>query len=159
MKGVRTRSNVARFGADFPAARSMRQLVDMSGGVRRFTDLRAWQTCDAYKKAVYGICGQPPLANDWKLREQLVEFVRGPCAHIAEGFGRFNPPDNARFVVMARASLMESQNHLGDLVDPGYISEAEPRSRTSNPTPEPRTLNPELGTEREHELRSENPEV
>ena len=50
---------------------------------------------------------------------------RGPCAHIAEGFGHFNPPDNARFVVIARASLMESQNHLGDLVDRGYISEAE----------------------------------
>ena len=26
---------------------------------------------------------------------------------------------------MARASLRESQNHLGDLVDRGYISEAE----------------------------------
>ena len=51
--------------------------------------------------------------------------VRGPCAHVAEGFGRFNPPDNARFVVMARASLMESQNHLGDLVDRGYITEGE----------------------------------
>ena len=29
----------------------------------------------------------------------------------------------ARFVVMARASLMESQNHLIDAVDRGYITE------------------------------------
>jgi len=100
-------------------------LPDMGRGVKRFKDLRAWQACDAYKKAVYQLCEQPPLANDWKLKEQLVDSVRGPCAHIAEGFGRFSPPDNARFVVIARASLMESQNHLGDLVDRGYISESE----------------------------------
>jgi hypothetical protein len=40
-------------------------------------------------------------------------------------FGRFSPPDFARFVVIARASLMESQNHLIDLVDRGYATEAE----------------------------------
>jgi four helix bundle protein len=42
---------------------------------------------------------------------------------IAEGFGRFNPADFARFVVMARSSLMESQNHLRDAVDKRYITE------------------------------------
>ena len=44
-------------------------------------------------------------------------------AHIAEGFGRFNPPDFARFTVIARSSLMESQNHLRDAVDKRYITE------------------------------------
>ena len=98
---------------------------DMGRGVNRFTKLRAWQACDIYKKAVYRLCEQPPLAQDWKRRDQLEGSVRGPCAHVAGGFRRFNPPDNARFVVMARASLMESQNHLSDLVDRGYIAEAE----------------------------------
>jgi hypothetical protein len=42
---------------------------------------------------------------------------------MAEGFGRFNPPDFAQFCVYARASLMESQNHLIDAVDKGYITE------------------------------------
>ena len=92
-------------------------------GVRRFTNLRAWQACDLYKKAVYEICEQPPLANDWKLRGQLEDSVRGPAAHVAEGDGRFSPPDFARFVVIARSSLMESQNHLLDLVDKRYIDE------------------------------------
>ena len=41
---------------------------------------------------------------------------------MAEGFGRFNPADFARFLVMARASVMESQNHLRDAVDKGYIT-------------------------------------
>lgn len=89
----------------------------MGKGVDRFTNLRAWQACDAYKKAVYRLCLDPPLARDWTRREQLEESVAGPPAHIAEGFGRFNPPDFARFMVIARSSLMESQNHLRDAVD------------------------------------------
>jgi len=97
----------------------------MAGGVDRFTDLRAWRACDVYKKAVYRVCERPPLAHDWKRRGQLEEAVRGPGAHIAEGFGRFSPPDFARFAVMARASLMESQNHLFDLVDCGHIDEQQ----------------------------------
>jgi four helix bundle protein len=96
----------------------------MSHGVRRFTQLRAWQTCVAYKKAVYAICGVGPLATNFKKRTQLEDSVAGPPGHIAEGFGRFNPADFARFVVIARSSLMESQNHLLDLVDSRYIDEA-----------------------------------
>ena len=68
---------------------------------------------------------EPPLEKDRKRRDQLEDSVRGPGAHVAEGFGRFSPPDFARFVVMARASLMESQNHLLDLVDRGHISEEQ----------------------------------
>lgn len=44
-------------------------------------------------------------------------------SNIAEGFGRFSPPDFARFVVIARASLIESQNHLRDAVDREHITE------------------------------------
>ena len=92
-------------------------------GVRRFTELRAWQACDAYKKAVYRLCSNGPLSGDWSRRRQLEESVSGPPAHVAEGFGRFNPADFARFLVLARSSLMESQNHLRDAVDKVYITE------------------------------------
>jgi len=92
-------------------------------GVRRFTDLRAWQACVTYTRAVYRLCEGEPIASDWKRRGQLEDSVWGPPGHVAEGFGRFNPLDFARFVVMARASLMESQNHLLDFVDRGYITE------------------------------------
>jgi four helix bundle protein len=94
------------------------------GGVRRFTDLRAWQACDRYKKAVYRLCDESPIASDWNRRKQLEQSVAGPPAHLAEGFGRFSPPDFARFAVIARSSLMESQNHLRDAVDKSYITEA-----------------------------------
>jgi four helix bundle protein len=60
---------------------------------------------------------------DKRLRDQLEDSVAGPPAHIAEGYGRFNPLDFARFTVIARSSLMESQNHLLDAVDRGHITE------------------------------------
>jgi len=66
-------------------------------GVRRFTDLRAWQACDIYKKAIYKLIDSGVYGNDWKRRTQIEESVAGPPDHIAEGFGRFNPPDFARF--------------------------------------------------------------
>jgi four helix bundle protein len=94
-------------------------------GVQRFTDLRAWQTCVTYKRAIYQIVFDSPLARDWKRRDQLEKSVAGPPSHVAEGFGRFNPPDFAKFLVTARASLMESQDHLIDAVDKGYITEPD----------------------------------
>jgi four helix bundle protein len=103
--------------------RGTRRAHSKAVGVRRFTDLRAWQACNAYKNAVYRLCEQGALSTDWKRRGQLEDSVSGPPAHIAEGFGRFNPADFARFVVMARSSLMESQNHLRDAVDRRYVSE------------------------------------
>jgi four helix bundle protein len=92
-------------------------------GVRRFTDLRAWQACDVYKKAIYKLIDNGVYGNDWKRRIQIEESVSSPPDHIAEGFGRFNPPDFARFTVMARSSLMESQSQLRDAVDKRYIPE------------------------------------
>jgi four helix bundle protein len=92
-------------------------------GVHRFTELRAWQACDVYKKAIYRLCSTVPLSTDLTRRTQLERAAAGASAHVAEGFGRFNPADFARFLVMARASLMESQNHLRDAVDKAYITE------------------------------------
>ncbi len=95
----------------------------MGQAVRRFTELRAWQTCNHYKQVVYRVCAEGPLSRDWERRRQLEESVAGPPAHIAEGFGRFNPAEFARFTVIARSSLMESQNHLRDAVDKQYITD------------------------------------
>jgi four helix bundle protein len=149
----------------------------MARGVKRFTELRAWQACDIYKKAIYLLCDNEPITRDFGRRKQLEESASRSTAHIAEGFGRFNPADFARFCVIARSSLMESQNHLRNFVDKEYISE-ERRSasrperqarhterRTSDEErrtrkDEPRTENKEGRTEpeTEDEPRSENSE-
>jgi len=95
----------------------------MTRGVKRFEDLRAWRACDTFKKAIYALCETPPVAKDFGRRKQIEESSSRTTAHIAEGFGRFNPADFARFCVIARSSLMESQSHLRDFVDKKYIAE------------------------------------
>jgi four helix bundle protein len=95
----------------------------MTRGVKRFTDLRAWQACDVFKKAVYQLCENKRIAEDLGRRKQIEDSSSRTTAHIAEGFGRFNPADFARFCVITRSSLMESQNHLLDFVHKRYISE------------------------------------
>jgi four helix bundle protein len=96
----------------------------MSTGVKRFTELRAWQACDAFKKAIYNLCdGTEAISRDFSRRKQIEDASSRTTAHIAEGFGRFFPADFARFCGIARSSLMESQNHLIDFVDKKYISD------------------------------------
>jgi four helix bundle protein len=94
-------------------------------GVHRFTDLRAWQACVVFKRAINALCRSGPISRDFERRRQLEEAAGRPAGHIAEGYGRFSPPDFARFTVIARSSLMEAQNHLIDAVDRDYITEAQ----------------------------------
>lgn len=92
-------------------------------GVHSFHDLRAWQTARAFKLAVYRLSDTGTLARDFKLRDQLRESAASAVSQIAEGCGRFNPADFARFLGIAKASLMEAQNHLQDAVDRGHITD------------------------------------
>jgi four helix bundle protein len=89
-----------------------------------FKELRAWQLAHAFKVGVYDLTSQGSLARDFGLRDQLREAAASAPSNISEGFGRFDPPDFARFVKIAKASLVECQNHLIDAVDRGHIAEA-----------------------------------
>ncbi len=89
---------------------------------KTFRDLRAWQTAYAFKLRIYELIESGPLSNDETLRKQLRESAASAASQISEGFGRFDPVDFARFVKMARASLVECQNHLQDAVDRGHIT-------------------------------------
>jgi len=93
--------------------------------VRTFRDLRAWQAARQFKVAVYRLTDAGSLSKDDRLRSQIREAAASAASHISEGFGRFDPADFARFVKMARASLIECQNHLDDAVDRGHITEAD----------------------------------
>ena len=70
-----------------------------------------------------GLSDEGPFGHERRLREQLRESAASAPSQIAEGYGRFDPPDNARFVRIAKASLLECQNHLVDAADRGLISE------------------------------------
>jgi four helix bundle protein len=89
-----------------------------------YHELRAWRLAYAFKLSVYDLVLRSPLAADFTLRDQLRNAAASAPSNISEGFARFDPADFARLVKIAKASLVECQNHLQDAVDRGYISGA-----------------------------------
>jgi four helix bundle protein len=92
-------------------------------GVRRYRELQCWQLAGELKRRVYAIIASPPAKHDFKFCDQIRDSARGGPRAIAEGFGRFRPTEFARYLEFARASLMETQSHLDDALDSGYITE------------------------------------
>ena len=113
-------------------------------GVHRFTELRAWQACDVFKKAVYALCRSGPLSRDLKLRSQLED----PEAALGETTGLMEylqSPEALRNARRARERRIASRDQRR--------AEREQSNRES-PNPEPRTE-----PEPEHEPSSENQEA
>jgi hypothetical protein len=67
----------------------------MSVSAKTYEELRAWQSVRAFKVGVYALTEQKPLSSDFKLCDQLRDAAASAQSHIAEGFGRFDPLDNA----------------------------------------------------------------
>src|SRR3954452_15648633 len=91
-------------------------------GVKRYESLEAWQLADALKREVYALIANGPASKDFKFRDQIASSAASSTKNIAEGFGRFNPGDNARFVEISVASTMETKDSLKDGVDRGHFT-------------------------------------
>jgi four helix bundle protein len=90
----------------------------------RYHDLACWQLANELKRRVYALTGTEPTVKDRKYCDQIRDSARSAPSNIAEGFGRFRPIEFARFLEFAKASLLETHNHLGDGHDLGYIPES-----------------------------------
>jgi four helix bundle protein len=97
----------------------------MAGVVREFRDLVAWQLSYQLKCEVFAFAAIGLTSRDFKYRDQIRDASASAPRNISEGFGRFRPLEFARFFEFARASLMETQNHLIDGRDRGYLNDSE----------------------------------
>ena len=91
-------------------------------GVRDFRELVCWQLSYELKCEVLAFIENGPASEDFKYRDQIKDSASSAPRNIAEGFGRFRPGDFARFLEIARASLIETRNHLIDGRDRGYLA-------------------------------------
>lgn len=66
----------------------------------------------------------PNDRRDRDFCDQIRDSSASAPRNIAEGFGAFMPRENARFVRIARRSLMETMNHLMDGRKQGYFDRA-----------------------------------
>jgi four helix bundle protein len=88
-------------------------------------ELVCWQLARELKKEVYAFIAKPPVNRDFDFCSDIRASARSGPANIAEGFGRSTHREFAHFVSIARASLKETENHLQDAVDSGYLSTDE----------------------------------
>jgi four helix bundle protein len=92
--------------------------------IKRFEDLLAWQEARALAQSVYRISGQEAFLRDFGLRDQIRRAAVSAMANIAEGFDCESRVEFARFLGIARRSVVEVQSLLYIAHDAGYIDEA-----------------------------------
>ncbi len=90
-------------------------------GVTHFTELRAWQLANRLRIEVYRFTGIPPANRDRRFCDNIRASSRSVCNNISEGFGRYAHREFAHFVLIARGSLSETQDHLLTARDAAYL--------------------------------------
>jgi four helix bundle protein len=86
-------------------------------GIRRYQDLVAWQLSNELKQGVYALVESSGAKHEHRFRDQIQESAASACSNLAEGFGCYRHPEFGRYARIARSSLIETHNHLGDGVD------------------------------------------
>ena len=94
-------------------------------GFKKYQDLECWQLANELKLEVYALVNNSGAWHDFKFRDQIFDSARSGPRNIAEGFGRYYHPEFIRFLGFAKASILETHNHVGDGYDCGYWSKAE----------------------------------
>ena len=87
-----------------------------------FTDLIVWQLSRKFKNDIFELVKVFPAEEKFRLTDQLIRATRSIGANIAEGHGRFTYKDQLSYCIQARGSLSETNNHLIDALDCGYIN-------------------------------------
>ena len=91
---------------------------------RNYKELICWQLADQLKKEVFAFTAKGPGKHDRDFCCDIRASARSARANIAEGFGRETHRDFAHFLAIARASIIETDNHLLDARDSNYIEES-----------------------------------
>ena len=99
-------------------------------GVRRYEDLDCWRLSHELQQEVFAKTATGKVVSDGKFCDQIRESSRSATRNIAEGFGRYSPPEFRRFLRIARGSLLETHSHLTDGLDRKYF-DAETHERLS----------------------------
>ena len=91
----------------------------------RFEELVVWQRVHELHIEVWKATEKPPAAKDFKFRDQIRDASESAVRNVAEGFGRYNPIEFARFLDIDRASVLETQALLRKGLDVGYWPQEE----------------------------------
>ena len=88
----------------------------------RYEDLVIWRLAYELQQQVFALTDTGPVSRDFRFRDQIRDSSASIARNIAEGFGRYRPAEFARFLIIARGSLVETHHHLRDGRDRGYFT-------------------------------------
>jgi len=94
-------------------------------GVRNHEELDVYTLSDLVRQRVREIVKRPVSSRDFTLRDQLSDAAESPCPNIGDGFSRYYPRDNARFVRVAKSSLTEVIEHLKSALAKQFVERVE----------------------------------
>lgn len=101
-------------------------------GVKRFTDLAAWQRGYELLVLCEELLQRKHLRFENRFREQLTDASSSVPRNVAEGFGRFRARENAQYVRVAKGSASEVLSLLFEAHARGQLTAAEfPRFKTA----------------------------
>ena len=89
---------------------------------KRYQDLVCWQLADELEKLVFELTATGAAARDFKFRDQIRDSSSSATRNMAEGFGRFWPADHAKFLRIAKSSLMETHTSAQTGLNRGYFT-------------------------------------
>jgi len=93
--------------------------------IRRFEDIKAWQTGLELARTVYALSRKGEFARDFALRDQIRRAAVSVVSNIAEGFERGGNAEFIQFLSYAKGSAGEVEAQLYIAHDQGYVSDAE----------------------------------
>jgi four helix bundle protein len=96
----------------------------MENGFQSVQRLKVWQKSMDLVEASYKLSSQLPSDERFGLISQIRRAATSIPANIAEGFGRWNARDFARFAAIASGSLRELETHLIIVQRLGYLDKA-----------------------------------
>jgi four helix bundle protein len=74
---------------------------------KRYQDLVCWQLADELEQLVFELPETGAASKDFKFRDQIRDSSSSATRNMAEGFGRYWHADFAKFLAIARSSLVQ----------------------------------------------------
>jgi len=93
--------------------------------ITRFEDIEGWQEARKLVKMIYKLTNSGAFTKDFGLRDQIQRASVSSMANIAEGFDCESKIEFARFLGIARRSVVEVQSLLYVAFDIQYITEMQ----------------------------------
>ena len=91
----------------------------------RFEDLLTWRLLYELSVQIWRFTDQPPAARAFKHRAQIRDSSDSAHRNVAEGFGRYNPGEFARFLDVSRGSAEETRALLKTAHAAKFLSDEE----------------------------------